>query len=386
MKNLIINVSLKRNIGRILFYSFLVFAINHYTNIANAKGSDKNKVQTWKFQYSLTTVYDNNILKYSDKYLDRFVNNLDPGRFRINSTGDISILNSLYISRTMYLFGKVKSIPSIELRYKNYSDNSVKNFWGFGVGWRQYLTKSTSFKIRYYNIPSFYVRNYRDEDLTKVIGYTPASFRPFEFSKSDLSLWFRNYFYKRTQTTFYISYFWYKHSPDYTEYDSKNFLVGFKLRQRLTKQLNAHMGYNYVLSNANGFDEPGETKELSNDVDASFGQHIFYLGMELKMPNIFFERNSLRITGYFSKRFYSTTRSAIIDPLHSGRVDNVVNLEGIYKIYLTKYLEVAGFVVWNLRDSNTKLPFNGITVSNEKNYSQNIFGLRFRLNITMNKN
>ena len=142
----------------------VVFSANVYPG-----DKSKPKIRSWEFNYSLATIYDNNILKYSDKYLQRFQNGEDQGRFRINSISDITLLNSFKVVGNMYLFGKHKSEPSIGIRYKGYSGNRVKNFWGFNVGWRQYLSRKTSFKITFSHTPDFYVRHYRDRDRKSVV-------------------------------------------------------------------------------------------------------------------------------------------------------------------------------------------------------------------------
>jgi hypothetical protein len=347
----------------------------------NVFSQGKKRSTPWNLQYTFASIYDNNILKYSDKYLGRFDAGLDNGRFSVNSSADVVLTNHFLLKKTLYLIDGRKSIPSVEIKVKSYPQNSVKDFWSFRLGWRQYVGKSTSFKVTVGYMPKFYVRNYRDEDWTRKVGYTPESFRAFEFSKGEVSAWFRNYFFKKTQTTFYFSYFWYSHSPDFIEYNSNNFLTGLRVKQTLSKKIAVHGGYNFVTSSARGYDSIGEDITNSDDVNASFVDHALYAGVEIKMPKIFFPQSKLTLTGYYHYRIFTTTKSPDIDPLHSGRTDNVFNVIGMYKVRPLKFFEVAGYLAWNFRNSGSAYFQNEEPISIEKNYNQFLLGLRFRFNI-----
>ncbi len=357
-----------------IFIIVLLFGCNVFSQ-------GKKKSTPWYLQYTFASIYDNNILKYSDKYLGRFDAGLDNGRFRFNSAADVVLTNHLLLKKTFYLIDGRKSIPSVELRVKSYPQNSVKDFWTFRLGWRQYIGKSTSFKVAFGYMPKYYVRQYRDEDWIKEVGYTPESFRAFEFSKGEVSAWFRNYFFRKTQTTFYFSYFWYSHNPDFIEYNSRNFLTGIRVKQTISKKLKLHGGYNFVTSSARGYDSIGEDITNSDDVNASFVDHAIYAGVEIRMPKIFFPQSSLTLTGYYHYRIFTTTKSPDIDPLHSGRTDKVFNLIGMYKVRPVKFFEVAGYLAWNFRNSGSAYLQNGDVVSIEKDYNQFLMGLRFRFNI-----
>lgn len=356
-----------------IFVLVLLLACNIFPQV-------KKKTSPWELKYTFASIYDNNILKYSDKYLSSFDSGLDNGRFHINSAADLVLTNHFLIKKAFYLIDGRKSIPSIELRFKNYPQNSVKDFWSFQLGWRQYIGKSTSFKIAFAHIPNYYVRHYRDEDWTNNVGFTPESFRAFEFSKSEVSTWFKNYFFKKTQTIFYFSYFWYLHSPDFIEYNSNNFLTGFRIKQTIDKKISIHGGYNFVTSSARGYDSFGETINNSDDVNASFVNHTLYAGAEIKMPKLFSSQSKITLTGYYRYRVYTTANTPESDPLHAGRADNVVNVIGMYKVKLIKFIEVAGYLAWNLRNSGSEFLLNEETISTEKDYNQFLLGLRFRFN------
>jgi len=84
------NLKLKYNTspGKLIsFLLMLVFLLANGDIIAQRKV--KKNGQRLDIKVGLKTHYDNNILKYSDKYLDRFMNGEDPGRFSIDTYDDL---------------------------------------------------------------------------------------------------------------------------------------------------------------------------------------------------------------------------------------------------------------------------------------------------------
>jgi hypothetical protein len=55
------------------------------------KKKKEKKVDRWALSLSIKPFYDSNILKYSEKYIQRFKNGEDPGRFHINRIDDLTV-------------------------------------------------------------------------------------------------------------------------------------------------------------------------------------------------------------------------------------------------------------------------------------------------------
>jgi len=55
----------------------------------------------WRAQIGLSTLYDDNILRYSDKYLGRFAWGEDEGRFHIETTDDLVLHTILRLERSL---------------------------------------------------------------------------------------------------------------------------------------------------------------------------------------------------------------------------------------------------------------------------------------------
>src|SRR3972149_1560736 len=87
----------------------LIAALLVYTNALS-----QDHQQPWQLELSLATVYDNNALKYSDKYLDLFVNNEDPGRFHIKTSDDLTFNLTASLRRSLFFFGKYGSTLGVD--------------------------------------------------------------------------------------------------------------------------------------------------------------------------------------------------------------------------------------------------------------------------------
>jgi len=358
----------------LLFNALLIFFLFNENIFA---GDDpENKIQSWSVNLSLGSYYDSNILKYSGKYLNRFLNGQDEGRFHIDSYDDFIFEYSASLNYSNRMFGNLLTIFGAGFDSDAYTVNSVKSWFTYDFFWRQYVSTSLSFLLSYSHIPEYYVRHFRDEDLVDSLGFTPETFKPYEFTKDELSFWVQNIFsWKTTRARLYFSYMRYFLNQSYTEYDSKDFLFGFRVFQRLSEDLDLNFGYLYGTSAATGFDEPGETKEISNDADASNYEHTYTAGLGLRLPRIFSLNNEITLDAQYQLANYTTDDNPVSDPLHSGRYDHHYRVFLNYNLDILSNLFLTVFYNWMGRDSSTSSEVNKEYVSNEKDYTQYRVGI-----------
>lgn len=339
----------------------------------------KKKSYNWEVHLSLGTMYDNNILKYSDKYIQRFINLDDEGRYHISSYDDLVIPYSIGITYSNEIIGDLKTVFSAGYNSNSYSYNGIKNWGQYNIHWRQYVTKSTSFRFSYSYIPKFYIRHFRDDDWVDRFGYTPNTFQPYEFSKDNFGAWLQHYFFwKTTRVRLYFSYMRYFHNEHYTEYDSDNYLYGFRIYQLLTKNIKVDAGYKYITSDAKGIDVVNDTDEvtLATRGDADYEEHIYSVGAAFKFPKVFDLKNDISITGQYQRRFFTTNHFLELDPIHAGRHDSNIRVYAKYNIYVLSNLSVAPFFNWIFRDSDTSAELNKEYLSDEKDYTQYQIGIK----------
>lgn len=345
-----------------------------------AGNNPDKKIQHWDAGISISPFYDSNILKYSDKYIDRFINRQDEGRFQINRYDDIVSKYSADLSYSNDFIKKLKTTFSFDINYFKYSFNPIKNWLSYSIGLRQYFYEKSSFMISYSYIPHFYVRHFRDEDWITVYGYTPITFQPYEFSKDDFSLWAEHYFFKDTRVRLYLSYMKYFLDPNNTEYDSKDYLVGIRVYHQLTDKLKINAGYKYVYSDAKGYDQPGETKQSSDDVNATNYGHNFLAGINYDLPKVFGIDNSIGLDAVYERGFYTTNQFYELDPIHAGRNDKNYDITITYGFDFSANLEMSAFYSLLGRKTGTPVAANAEYISDEKSYEQYQTGIQINYN------
>ena len=227
-------------------YLILLSAILIFFNCNIHAQAEKKKGQNFELKLRLATIYDDNILKYSEKYLTRFMYGLDEGRFHIETYDDAILYTSLGLTWTFKVFGKKKSKINAEVSRRTYMINDIKNWNYFTIGYRQYFAKRASFKILYSYIPEFYVRHFRDRQWVILYGFSPITFQPYIFSKNNYGFWIQNTFFKNSRVKFTLYYSTYFHNEQFTEFDSKNFTYSFQLYQRIHKNIRLDIGYKYI--------------------------------------------------------------------------------------------------------------------------------------------
>ena len=349
----------------------------------NKKKAEPKSVFDFDLKVGVRTTYDDNILKYSDKYLQRFINNEDEGRFHINSHDDIVLRPSLSTSIAKDFVGKLSTEFDFNVNRSLYLNNDIKSWTYLSVGLRQYFSKKGSVKFSYSYIPDFYIRHYRDDDYTSVLGYVPQAFKTMAFSKESFEFWTHYNLLKKTGIRATVDYKRYFYNSFYTEYDSKDLTGEIKIYQTLTDNIRIQLAYSFTKSNAKGYDEPGETTENSNDADATFIDNSFEASINYRLPRIFGLKHDITLDGSFGERHFTTKNFLEEDPLHAGRVDKNYGLSLSYDVRVSKSIDATLFYNFLKRSTISKADINHDMVSEEKDYEQNQIGFslvyRFKL-------
>ena len=333
---------------------------------------------SWKLDIGVSSVYDNNILRYSDKYVARFDNREDEGRFHINTRDDLILVSSIRASATMKLNGSLNTTGAVDVRRRTYTHNPIKNWSYFSISLRQDLSKQTAAQIGYNYIPGFYVRHYRDDDWVKEHGYTPISFQSYDFKKDEIGGWVQYALFSGTRVRALFSYMRYFYNEHFTEYDGKNSLFGIQLYQTIHKNFRVNGRFEVVYSRGEG----------NVDMDPSFDDNTFLLGAELQLPKVFGRTNSVGIDGEYSLRYYTSTHFLELDQNHAGRQDFDYRLSATYTFELLDNLELALNYAWHRRDTETSAAQNATYLSDEKDYRQYQIGLeaKYTLNFLPSDN
>lgn len=361
-----------------LFYCVILISLLTAFEVS-AQSKQNKKADKWALTLSINPYYDSNILKYSDKYIQRFKNREDPGRFHIDRIDDLAIGYSAGLNFSDKFIGKLNTTLGAGYDTDAYTYNSVKNWATFNMFFRQQITTSTSAQFSYSYVPEFYVRHFRDEDWVYYYGYTEMTYKPYTFSKDDFGFWVHQIMpWRTTRARFYFDYSRYFLNESNTEYDSHDYMFGFRIYQTLMENFQISFGYLYTTSDAKGYDEPTETKGMSDDSDASNYEHTYNAGFQWNLPRVFNRGNSISTDFQYQRTFFTTDNFVELDPLHVGRYDYNYRIFINYDIILIDKLSATFYYNWYGRDASSPSDYNKEYISDEKDYTQ------YRLGVTFN--
>jgi hypothetical protein len=350
-------------------FLIIVFCLLIASQSISQKVVDKQK--NYQVKLSFKTVYDNNVLKNSKKYLDRFKNWEDEGRFHINRYDDLITEYAYDFSFSKNLIQKLNSQFSFSIDHNKYSFNTIKNWTLLTFNLQQFILSGTSLSFSYSYIPKFYVRHYRDDDWIELVGYTPQSFQSFSFSKDEFVFSLQNSDINNLRLRVSMGYARYFHNVHFTEYDCDNLSFSGRTYYSLLPNLKLNAGFKYIKSQGNRI----TVIESKSSVDPSYNESVFLFGSTYELPKIFKMNNELGFSFQVEKRIYLTKAFYEVDPLHAGRNDSEYRFALNYSLDVLSNLSVIADFIWNRRDSDTSVQENKEFVSNEKDYSQLLFGI-----------
>ena len=154
-------------------------------------------------------------------------------------------------------------------------------------------------------------------------------------------------------------------------------MYGIRIYQSLLKNLRVNFGYYYTTSDAKGYDDPAETKILSDDSDATNYEHTYIAGFDYIFPRLFSLRNDISVDFQYQRTFFTTEEFVEVDPIHVGRYDYNYRLFANYNLDLIKNLSATVFYNWYVREAGSPSDYNREYISDEKDYTQYRIGVSF---------
>lgn len=243
--------------------------------------------------------YDDNIFEYSKKYLNEFINNINPERFPFETYDDIYTHYEFQLLMRKKFIGQYTTTFNFIFNGYNYLINQQKDYFFITTGARQSFGKWAT-KIEYLYLPHYLIRYYQNPDSAQ---YTGCEFSENLFSiKTDFRLTQKGEFglLLRYEIDDYIE--------NFNIYDAKALRSGLHIDFAISRRFETKIAYEFKSSRARG-----------PIPDVSYEQHLINLKNYI---NIGFPRLSeLTLAYQFKYRIYTTEVSPIIDSPHSGRND-----------------------------------------------------------------
>jgi hypothetical protein len=318
----------------------------------------------WRAEWraEVGAAYDSNIFRYSDDDVEDFLDGRRRERFPFEYMDDLRLEPSLDLSFVREQPGRRRTDLRLSADYRLAAVNTDKSFAKLGAGVSESEEGLGRASLEYYAIPRYYIRDLWDPDAD-------GGYRSCEFSKYAVKLGGVTDFAHVVNLEGSAQYDRSDYGPDFVEYDADAWTTGLTAIVRPFAGLRLDGAYAFRRSVARGYDEVGESRETSDDSDASYQQDTYSLRSRWDLARL--RRGAGRglvpavlvLGGRLDRRFYSTDRSPEDDPYHAGREDS----------YVTLWLRGA----WRLTDATTLEGFYALrTRSAESTFNEEIGALK----------
>ena len=327
-------------------------------------------VSGWNTRVRVASYYDSNILRYSDKFIQRFDQGRDSGRFRVESLDDTIQRVDLDMTREYAGTGNKPATLALGISHRSYWRNSIKDWTRAQLTWEQHLRRGRRISLFVNGATDFYVRHLRDSDLVGA-GSPEDRFQAFEFQRTAAGLRFTQELGTSSSLRYDLGIARFRHSDAFREFDSDNLSAGLRLDQWTSRRVRLSFGLEFTDSEAQGYDQAGETLETSDDTDPAYRQLDLMLAARIRLPGS--RRQVLFLQAETGRREYTTDKPTNLAPLHSGREDDFLRLYGSWQLDLTPRYRLTIF--GQSRERSSSAPID-LDIGVEKDYEQSEVGVR----------
>ncbi|MEO0142790.1 MAG: hypothetical protein ABIL70_08980 [candidate division WOR-3 bacterium] len=263
----------------------------------------------FSFDYSIKSridfVYDYNIFEYSEKYLQEFIQQVNPERFPFETYDDLYTYYRLHLQFRNKFWRNHNTTFNLSFSGYNYFINEQKDYSIFTAGLRQSFGR-WAVKIEHLYLPRYLIRYYKDPENSRYIGC--------EFSERLCSFKLSFIPDKEADLSLVIGYEIDDYIKEFDVYDSRALRVGPVFEFGITKFFKPEIHYEFKSSRAKG-----------PIPDISYNQHKLFIKTELYTG--FPKFSKWEFAYQMRYRIYTTEVSPVLDSPHSGRLDTVNNFK-----------------------------------------------------------
>ncbi|MEO1366661.1 MAG: hypothetical protein AAFX50_05760 [Acidobacteriota bacterium] len=324
----------------------------------------------WTTRARVSSYYDSNILRYSDRFIQRYEDGTAPRRFRVESLDDTITRAEVDATRRFTGFGGLPARLNLGVEHRAYARNSIKDWSRFRAEWRQDLRRGQSVSLRLEEATDFYIRHLRDSDLAGA-GSTTDPFQALSFTRSEARARYAREVGASSDVRLELRWRRLDYAETFRELDSDDWGASLRFDHRLGRRTQLSLTVEHLDSSARGFDEPGETRFDSDDSDASHRQLDVVAGARFQLPTE--RRQSLFLQAEVGRREYTTDRPPAEAPVHAGREDDFLRLYGAWSIDLSSRYQLTVFA--QSRERSSTAPVN-LDIGIERDYEQWEAGFR----------
>jgi hypothetical protein len=311
-----------------------------------------------------STGYDDNILRYSDLDLNRFEINSEPSPSEITTTDDWINTFGLRLYRDFNLGRRFKLRGYYAGKISLYAVNQLKNYPSHSFLTRLAYRHLGYLSLKYFYLPGFYLRTYKDKDWDEYRGAQFDLFRPAASLRVrppglELEAEFGR------ELIYYSEYF--------TEYDAEAFFWNLSASRKIMESLDITAGYGFKSSDNVGFDQIGSAAQVDPTADTEYGdasyeEDEFSLNLSYLLPLLSEWDWTIGLRWQHSLRYYQSALPAEQDLFHVGRKDRRDSLEPSLTLSPSPALELELRFTYDRRRTTSPSP----AVSQIKDYDQHI--------------
>lgn len=313
--------------------------------------------------WEMGVAYDDNILHYSSRDIDDFLNNRRSYRYAIQTYDDL--ITNLSVA-VYWRSGTTQYNRRLRIKYAQqlYTINPIKDHQTISIHLRAVLDRN-QIQFGYSYIPRFYIRHLPELDI-EPDGH--RFYKPCEFEKHQISVKLSRDLLPYLCSELWYRYGIYDYNPDFNEYDTKAQSFQLVLCGQFDP-FHMNIGYSYKFSRAKGYDEEGESKNTSDDPDISYNQH--WVGSELAIDLT--PSTTIALECNYGRKHFTTQKSFIEDPYHFDRKDWHLRISPSIEMGLSQNLRLHLGYTYLRREVESPAKQE---IEEVKDFTNNRFGIR----------
>jgi hypothetical protein len=312
----------------------------------------------------LTLAYDNNIYKYSQNEIDKFVNNIEPYRYPIETYDDLITTMQIHAKIRGEIIKNNSSTLNLRIRGNLFYKNKEKNYESYSLSIWQKAGKNGHILLRYLFLPEFLIRHYADFDIESPYSY--PYFAECTFTKHDARVEGGYTFFRSTDISLFFAHEIDDYIDNFDEYDTKKNTFGVSLSRPFGAIFTPTARYSFSRAVAEAVDEPGEVRAMSDDSDISNDEDevVFATDFDFTKTVPFLLQADLE----FTRRVYTTDKPILVDPYHAGREDKKIFLRFQTSFVPTERISLD--VGYLFETKSVYSPYNVELIEEVKNYNK----------------
>jgi hypothetical protein len=336
----------------------------------------KLRPQEWRYIHpykgvniysNVSFVYDDNIFRYSEEDIDKFVNNIEPYRYPIKTYDDFITILQLHTKVRKKFFGNKMTTFNAKIKTTIFYQNSEKDYETFSFSVWQKVTSKGHLLLKYFFLPRYFIRYYPDYDVDNPEEY--PYFAKCDFSKQLVNVVCGYNIFGNAEISLSLGMQLNDYNSSFNEYDTEIKSIGVSMDYPYKKVTQAQISYTLSRAIADGVDEPGEEKNFSDDSDISNDEYKLGLYFDFDLTDYLPVILEMNIN--FEQRIYTTDKPLLCDPFHAGREDKKTNLTLRTSFPFTDRLELELEYTYETKSVSSLYDIKDI--EEIKNYNRNIY-------------